>query len=88
MIMSEFVYKTYRCEWQVISQPVGQYMESRGEPTVLSVWPDRESAVADRPNWAVESKYIKDRWLPKFDDDGYTLIGIDYRQVLVEEITK
>jgi len=83
-MMGTFQIKTYRCEWQIVSQPIGQYEEHTGPTSVLAVWPTREEAVKDRVNWAVEHEYIKKRWIPKDNYNGYVRVDIVYREVLYE----
>ena len=78
----KFPTKTYECQWQVVSQPVGQYGESVGAPTVLSRWSTREEAVADRPNHGRELPSVM-RWVPH-KGNGYQDLNIVYREVLVD----
>jgi hypothetical protein len=84
--MKDFDYKVYRCEWQIVSQPVGQYGEDREPSTVLTSWPTYEAAVIDRPTWAIEHEYVINRWIPKVKNDGYTVIEIRYCEVQVPYI--
>lgn len=81
--MTGFKYKTYRCEWQIVSQPVGQYGENDGEATVLWSWPTYEQALADRPNHGYEHEYVKSRWVPTAAGD-YEMLEIRYKEVLVQ----
>jgi len=81
--MSSFKYKTYRCEWQIVNQPVGQYGENHGEATVLWSWPTYEQALADRPNFGHEHQYVKDRWVPTGGND-YEVLEIRYKEVIVQ----
>lgn len=80
--MTSFKYKTYRCEWQIVSQPVGQYGEDYGQATVLWSWPTYEEALADRPNHGYEHEFVKDRWVPN-GSNGYEDLEIRYREVEV-----
>ena len=82
--MTEFTYKTCRCEWQIVNQPVGQYGENNGSPAVLSAWPTYEEAAADRPNHGYEHKYVKGRWTPNGAGD-YENLEIRYKEVLVKQ---
>lgn len=81
--MTEFKYKTFRCEWQVVNQPVGQYGENDGAATVLRAWPTYEEALADRPNHGYEHKFVKDRWIPNEAADEYQILEILYREIMV-----
>jgi len=80
--MTGFKYKTYRCEWQIVSQPVGQYGENDGEATVLWSWPTYEEALTDRHNHGCEDEFVKDRWHPN-GGNGYKILEIRYKEVLV-----
>lgn len=44
--MKVWEYKSYRCEWQIISQPIDQYGDDNGYATVLAAWPTFEDAIA------------------------------------------
>ena len=78
--MSVFKYKTLRCEWQIVNQPVGQYGENNGAAAVLSAWPTYEEAAADRPNHGYEHQYVKGRWIPNGASD-YQNLEIRYKEV-------
>lgn len=78
--MSGFKCKMFRCEWQIVNQPVGQYGENNGEATVLWSWPTYEEAVADRPNHGYEHQYVKGRWIPK-NFSGNEELRIRYKEV-------
>ena len=78
--MSEYKYKTFRCEWQIVSQPVGQYGENDGVAAVLLSWPTYEEAAADRPNHGYEHQYVKGRWIPNGASD-YQNLEIRYKEV-------
>ena len=80
--MTDFKYKTYRCEWQIVNQPVGQYGEDTGVATILAMWPTYEEALADRPYHGYEHRYVKDRWIPNGAGD-YEMLEIRYREVEV-----
>ena len=78
--MTGFKYKTVRCEWQIVSQPVGQYGENDGAAAVLWSWPTYEEAAADMPNHGYQHQYVKDRWLPK-NFSGNEELRIRYKEV-------
>ena len=78
--MTDFKYKTYRCEWQIVNQPVGQYGEDAGVALVLAIWPTYEEALADRPYHGYEHQYVKDRWVPN-GAGGYENLEIRYKEV-------
>jgi hypothetical protein len=80
--MTDFVFKTYRCEWQVVITPVDQYNQIDGPRKVLSAWPTREEAYADLPNHGYEHKYIPGRWLPHDSFSEYRLLEVYYKEVL------
>ena len=80
--MTAFKFKTFRCEWQVVIQPVGQYGENDGGAVVISGWPTYEEAVADRPNHGYEHQYVKGRWVPNGAND-YQNLEIRYKEVEV-----
>lgn len=49
-----FQYKTVRIEWQVVREMLtneGAYCRRNGHPAPLAVWPTREEAEADIPNY-------------------------------------
>ena len=80
--MSGFKCKMFRCEWQIVNQPVGQYDENNGEATVLWSWPTYEEALADRSNHGYEHEFVKDRWIPN-EAGEYEMLEIRYKEVLV-----
>ena len=80
--MTDFKYKTCRCEWQIVNQPVGQYGEDTGLATILAIWPTYEDALADRPYHGHEEQYVKGRWVPNVSN-GYEILEIRYREVEV-----
>ena len=80
--MSGFKCKMFRCEWQIVSQPVGQYGENDGSATVLWSWPTYEEALADRHNHGYEHEFVKDRWIPNGAGE-YEMLESRYREVLV-----
>lgn len=83
-MMSEFMHKTVRCEWQIVNQSVGQYGEHDDlAVVVLSAWPTYEEAAADRPNHGYEHEYVKGRWIPN-GAGNYQNLEIRYREVLVK----
>ena len=79
-----FEYKTVRCEWQVVIQDVDQYGMSTKVRKVLSTWGSPAEAYIDLPKHGVESVWVKDRWLP-WECNGYQILEVQYREVVVEE---
>jgi hypothetical protein len=83
--MTEFKFKTFRCEWQIVIQQVNDDWSPRGfERTILAKWPTAEEAYADLPNHANESLHIKGRWLPKSAMHSYEVVEVQYREVEVK----
>jgi hypothetical protein len=80
--MTEFLIKTLRCEWLVVIQQVDQYgAPCKGQRSILSIWPTADEAYADLPNHAVESEYVKGRWIPKNPMHAYEYVGVQYREI-------
>ena len=77
-------YKTVRCEWQVVVQGVDQYGNSTKEREVVSTRGSLEEAWADLPTYGKESDWVRGRWLP-FNDSGYQILEVQYREVTVKE---
>lgn len=79
-----FVYKTYRCEWQIVIQQVDQYgCNLRDGKTVLAKWPSADEAYADLPNHGYEHKHVKGRWIPNNSMHAYEFLEVQYREVVV-----
>ncbi len=81
--MTEFIYKTYRCEWQVVIQQVDQYgCPINGSDTILAKWPTVDEAYADLPNHGWEHKFVKGRWVPANAISVYESLEVRYKEVL------
>ena len=79
-----FVYKTYRCEWQIVIQQVDQY----GRPlpnsdTILARWPTVDQAYVDLPNHGHEHQHVKGRWIPNDAISAHEWLEVQYREVIV-----
>ena len=79
-----FVYKTYRCEWQIVIQQVDQY----GRPLpnseiILARWPTADQAYVDLSNHGYEHEYVKGRWIPNDAISVYEYLEVHYREVIV-----
>jgi hypothetical protein len=80
--MTEVIYKTYRCEWQVVIQSVDQYGRIDGHAKVLTCWRNREEAYMDLPNHGRKHKYVNGRWVPNDAISEYVLLEVRYEEVL------
>ncbi len=81
--MTEFIYKTYRCEWQIVIQQVDQYgCPINGSVTVLAKLATADEAYADLPNHGYEHKYVKGRWIPLRAISAYEYLEVQYKEVL------
>lgn len=83
--MSEFKFKTYRCEWLVKYIGIDQY----GEEIYCyktHAFTSYDEAKANLPLLAVEHEFVKSRWIPKDDlKTEYKQAVIGYREVEVKE---
>ena len=82
-----FIYKTYRCEWQLQTVNVDQYGQTMSVESYIS-YPTRAEAEAAREVYAVPNRHAM-RWHPK-DAAGkavndYQQVDIVYREVEVKE---
>lgn len=75
-----FAHRLLERQWQVVIRPVDQYGKPEGEGRVLSRWPSREEAVADRPNHGRETSV---RWVPNEAQPGHENLDILCRDVEV-----
>jgi hypothetical protein len=83
--MTEFKFKTFRCEWQVVIQQVNDDWSPRRDGiTILAKWPTMDEAYCDLPNHAVESAYLKGKWFPKSAMHAYEVVEVQYREVEVK----
>lgn len=81
--MTDFVFKTYRCEWQIVIRQVDQYgCPIRGSDTILAKWPTADEAYADLPNHGCEHEYVKGRWIPSSPISAYEYLEVIYKEVL------
>jgi hypothetical protein len=89
MTADKFRIKTFRCEWAVVVQPVDLSGRDCGIPTVLTVWPTHELAVADLPNHGRQHECVSTRWVPLDEnyDPEFTRIRIQCREVDISEST-
>ena len=81
--MDKFKYKTYRCEWQLQFITVDQYGKTMRVDRVIP-FATYDEAKEARPNYAVEHKYVKERWIPKDATNDYQEVEISYREVEVK----
>ena len=80
--MTDFQYKTLRCEWQIRFVDVDQYGVEEGTYKRIP-FPTREEALAHLPEVAEESPYVKGRWHPKGYDSTYSIAKVSYHEVEV-----
>ena len=82
--MTDFKFKTYRCEWQIQFITVDQYEQVTGVYRTIP-FPTLEEATAARPEYAEPHQWVKSRWVPKDRTSDYQEVEINYKEVLVTE---
>jgi len=82
--MTDFKYKTVRCEWQIVIQDVDQYGKSTRDRRLLVSHPCYEEAKADMWRYGYEHEFVKDRWIPYDANHSFQMLEIQYQEVEVK----
>lgn len=83
--MSDFQFKTYRCEWVAEVYSVDQYgQRQRESPFYEKAWPTRDEAVVDLMFVTVPDPHVADRRRYPKAPHSYYECGVRYREVNVD----